>query len=438
MSDLRCDHWKSHADKRKINDHCHHLHNLTASKYHQDHCYLNLPEDMLEDNPLDIENIKEKQQLDNELQQSATKHPDWYSQKRFNDVTNVLCYTKPGDDPANWKIALPKELIGPTVKWYHQVTGHPGSKRLYEQIKQRYYHRDIRRYIDHFNCDYCQRNKLDGKGYGHLPEREVRSIPFEECAVDLIGPWVVQVRGNPYEFDALTVIDTVTNLVELIRIDDKTSDTIARRYAQCWLSRYPWPQRCVHDPGGEFTGIEFQTLLENCQIKDVCTSAKNPQSNAICERMHQTVGNVLRTLLHGEPPQNIATAKEFVDEALSIAMHAMRVGIHTTLGSSPGSLVFNRDMFLNIPLIADWHAITLKREHLIHENLLRENQKRRRYDYVPQQQVLKKRWKPRKLDERTSGPYRVLQTHVNGTVTIELRPGVSERLNIRRIIPYKE
>ena len=188
-------------------DHCFLQHRSYLEKSN-DHCYLNLPEDMLEDNPLDIENIKEKQQLDNELQQSATKHPDWYSQKRFNDVTNVLCYTKPGDDPANWKIALPKELIGPTVKWYHQVTGHPGSKRLYEQIKQWYYHRDIRRYIDHFNCDYCQRNKLDGKGYGHLPEREVRSIPFEECAVDLIGPWVVQVHGNPYEFDALTVIDT--------------------------------------------------------------------------------------------------------------------------------------------------------------------------------------------------------------------------------------
>jgi hypothetical protein len=154
--------------------------------------------------------------------------------------------------------------------------------------------------------------------------------------------------------------------------------------------------------------------------------------------MHQTVGNVLRTLLHGEFPPNLATAKEFVDESLSIAMHAMRVGIHTALGSSPGNLVFNRDMFLNIPLIADWHAITQKREHLINENLIRENQKRRRYDYLPGQQILKKRWKPRKLDERMTGPYRVLQTHVNGTVTIELRPGVSERLNIRRIIPYKE
>jgi len=46
--------------------------------------------------------------------------------------------------------------------------------------------------------------------------------------VDLIGPWVVQVRGNPYEFSALTAIDTVTNLVELVRIDDKMSDNVAR------------------------------------------------------------------------------------------------------------------------------------------------------------------------------------------------------------------
>jgi len=41
--------------------------------------------------------------------------------------------------------------------------------------------------------------------------------------------------------------------------------------------------------------------------------------------MHQTVGNVLRTLLHGEPPKIIAKAKDYLDEALSIAMHAMRV-----------------------------------------------------------------------------------------------------------------
>jgi hypothetical protein len=52
------------------------------------------------------------------------------------------------------------------------------------------------------------------------------------------------------------------------------------------------------------------------------------------------------------------------------------------------------------------------------------------------QRVLKKKRKTHKLGERTSGPYKDLQTHVNGT--LELRPGISERLNIRRVIPYKE
>ena len=55
---------------------------------------------------------------------------------------------------------------------------------------------------------------------------------FNECAVDLIGPWIVQVRGKPYEFFALTAINTVTNLVEIVRLDDKTSAHVTRKFAQ--------------------------------------------------------------------------------------------------------------------------------------------------------------------------------------------------------------
>jgi hypothetical protein len=128
-----------------------------------EHCYLNLTEDMVEDNPLDLENIKEKQDEDNDLQQSLTKHPTWYSHTNSNDVKDILCYTKPGDYAANWEIVLPKDLIVPTIRWYHQVTGHPGSKRLYQHIHQQYYNRDLRRVVDNFKCNYCQRNILDGK-----------------------------------------------------------------------------------------------------------------------------------------------------------------------------------------------------------------------------------------------------------------------------------
>jgi hypothetical protein len=295
------------------------------------------------------------------------------------------------------------------------------------------------RLVDNFKCDYCQRNKLYSKGYGFLPEQcKVLLIPFEECAMDLIGPLTVQVCGKPYELKAFTAMDIVTNLVKIIRVIDKESKIVARIFAQFWLTCYPWPQHCVHDPGTEFTGPEFQMLLQKCHIRDVCTTAKNPQPNAVCERMHQTVGNVLRTLIHGNPPQNIANAKQYVDEALSIAMHAMRAGVHSSLGSSPGNLVFHRIMFLNIPLIADWHTITQRREHLIHENLMSENQNRRGYDYAPQKMVLKKKWKPKKLGKRTSGPYKIVQVHVNETVTIQLRPGLTERINIRQIITYRQ
>jgi hypothetical protein len=95
-------------------------------------------------------------------------------------------------------------------------------------------------------------------------------------------------------------------------------------------------------------------------------------------------------------------------------------------------------MFLNIPLIAGWHAITQKHEHLINEYIMPENCKQKRYNYVPNQKVPKKRHKTCKLGQKTSEPYKIMQTHVNGTVTIELKLGISERINIRRVIHYEE
>jgi hypothetical protein len=118
-------------------------------------------------------NIKEKQDEDNDPQQSLTKHPTWYSCKNINDLNSMLCYTKPGDNAANWKIVLPKGLIVPTIRWYHQVTGHPGSKKLYQHIRQQYYNCDLRRLVDNFKCHYFQRNELDVKSN-----------------TDLIGPWI--------------------------------------------------------------------------------------------------------------------------------------------------------------------------------------------------------------------------------------------------------
>jgi transposase InsO family protein len=391
------------------------------------------------------EYIREQQQQDANLLQMHQRRPKLFFYIPMEGNIEILVFVKQGDDPNTaWRIALPSSMVHLTIRWFHEILGHCGSKRLRLTLNQRYYHPEMRKFIDRYACDACQRYKLSGPGYGLLPERNVRETPWDDVAVDMIGPWNVPIGDRIVQFKALTIIDPVTNLTELVRVSNKTSAHVASKFEQTWLARYPFPKNVIHDNGGEFTGWEFQRLLEKLNIKDEPITSKNPQSNAIVERMHQTVGNILRTLVHTTPPEDVTSAKRLVDEALSTTQHALRAAVSTALGSSPGALVFGRDMFLDVPMIADWHLIARRREQMVNESLRRENMKRRRYDYVQGQRVMMKVFKPNKLEATAKGPYRIVQVHVNGTVTLELRQAgetneaVLERVNIRRIIPYKE
>ena len=147
--------------------------------------------------------------------------------------------------------------------------------------------------------------------------------------------------------------------------------------------------------------------------------------------MDQTVGNVLKTLLHSNRPKNMDDARDIVDDALATSMHAMRCNVTTALGSPPGALVYARDMFLNVPLVADWTTIANRREQLIREDLRKQNLKRVSYDYKVGDKILKT------TGARTLGPYKIIKCHTNGNVTIELNAQLSERLNVRKIVPFR-
>jgi hypothetical protein len=116
-------------------------------------------------------------------------------------------------------------------------------------------------------------------------------------------------------------------------------------------------------------------------------------------------------------------------------MHAMQATFATTLGSTLGALAFAQDMFLNVLLIADWQAIAHICEHHVNENLLCANRKQRQFDYAPGQQVMKKVHDPTKLGVRTEGSS-IEHIHINGNLTTLLREGITERINIRRVLLY--
>ena len=58
------------------------------------------------------------------------------------------------------------------------------------------------------------------------------------------------------------------------------------------------------------------------------------------------------------------------------------------------------------------------------------------FDYAPGQQVLKKVHNPTKLGVRMDGPYNIECIEVNGNLTILLCEGITEHINIRRVLPY--
>ncbi len=87
--------------------------------------------------------------------------------------------------------------------------------------------------------------------------------PWEEVAINLIGPWKVKVNGQQVKFDALTCIDMALNLVKPSRVDNKTAKHIRDKFTQSWLCQYPCPVQCLRDKGGEIRQTECSMAIGN-------------------------------------------------------------------------------------------------------------------------------------------------------------------------------
>jgi hypothetical protein len=240
------------------------------------------------------------------------------------------------------------------------------------------------------------------------------------------------------EFRALTCIEPVTNLIEIVYQATTTAKEAWENLRNVWLSRYPRPFRCVHDNGSEFNGHDFQFPLGDAGITSVPISSHTPTSNGIIESIHKTVGQVIRTLVAIYKPTTKDEALQLVHRALATAMHACRASSSGALsGLSPGAVVFRRDMHLDIPLIADILTLQNSRQAQIDIRLHRENQRRRRHEYKVGGAIYvhNKHNAANKLKPIFSGPFRILQVHTNNNVTIQRGPNIQERLSIRRIKP---
>lgn len=277
--------------------------------------------------------------------------------------------------------------------------------------------------------------------YGKLPAKTAETEPWDTLCVDLIGPYQIKAttaKATDMVLHAVTMIDPATGWFEIKQIPNKEAHTVAETVEQTWLSRYPWPTQVNLDRGTEFMGEFTRMMNEDYGVKKKPITARNPQANSIIERVHQTIGQMIRTL----EVQNTENLVNPFQGILSAVCFAIRATVHTTLQATPSQLVFGRDHILNIKYEANWKQIRDQKQKLINKNNKLENKKRKEYNYTVGQKVLIKTEQSRKYGRNPyQGPYEIITLNNNGSVRLRSllgRGAVYQTYNIRNIYPFTE
>ena len=216
------------------------------------------------------------------------------------------------------------------------------------------------------HCEECQRYKITGKRqYGILPLTPALrdKQPWEVVHVDCCGPWNVNYEDLlttnvvQHKIQLLTMVDACLGWPEFAVIHNMTAKHIAHNFDRSWLCRYPRPSKCVYDNDSEFIGREFQEMLESYNIQPSPTTVKNPQANAIIERMHGPLGDQLRcTTFKG------TNWHDELDTIVQACAFAVRTTVPSNSPYAPAQMAFGMDMIFQQKVIVDWDKIKQLRQ----------------------------------------------------------------------------
>jgi hypothetical protein len=389
--------------------------------------------------PLSYQLIQLCQKDDAEIKRYLARKVNGYVESEFPSCDKSFRLVTYKD-----KIVVPKALQKRVVQWYHEVLMHPGEPRTELTIAQHYTWKGMRKTIQDVcqRCKSCQLWKKSHLKMGHLPEKTAEDIPWEKVCIDLIGPYTVgdeKKKDDVTVLHALTMIDPVTGWFEIAEIPAKSADVVINVLEQTWLSRYPYPSEVVMDRGSEFMGEVQRGLRQEYGARIKTITTRNPQANAMVERAHQTVKNMIRS-------QNIQSRADLEDGnwlgTLNAVAFAMRATVHTTNRATPFQLVFGRDAIHNIGFEADWQYLKERRQRMIRHNNERENAKRVPHTYTVGDSVKVEQPQHRKYGTpRYRGPYTVDRVNTNGTLRLRVPKGVGavyETWNIRNLHPYRD
>ena len=143
--------------------------------------------------------------------------------------------------------------------------------------------------------------------YNKLSAKQAETQLWVKLCIDLIGKYRMTPNnkgGRKYAMkgkkdkdvylQALTMIEPATSWIEIRSVPETRGDLVANQIKLAWLTRYLLPNKITIDSGKEILA-KFKTMMVyDYGIQCNFISVRNPQANAIVERLHHTIGNIIR------------------------------------------------------------------------------------------------------------------------------------------------
>lgn len=242
-----------------------------------------------------------------------------------------------------YQIIVPRRDARIVLEMYHDRSGHFGVQKTEATIRRRFYWVGMRDDIENW-CRECSTCAI-GRSERHDQRAPLHPIvsqrPLEIVAIDHVK---LEPSRSGYTY-AMTMIDHYTKFVVAVPVKDLTAKTTANVFWKNFLLPYGCPEKILTDQGSAFESQLFQELcsLHNCQ--KMRTTAYHPQGNGLCEKMNQTLIEMLRA----EPPAKRTDWPTLLPQLMYIYNNT----IHCSTGYTPYYLMFGRQGKLPADLTLD-------------------------------------------------------------------------------------
>lgn len=263
------------------------------------------------------------------------------SQKGFRWREGVLVKTRTDHLFQQYEVVvLPVSLRDKVLHIAHDRLGHLGPKKVREIVHRKFTWPGIAKTVLRYcrSCVSCQRHSKERAAQAPMVSRRVMTEPFESMAFDIVGPFPKAKGGFRF---LLTCVCMSSRWPEAIPLKTVTAKVVAQGMIEVF-SRTGIPLELLTDQGPQFVGRLIRHLCEVLGIDKLQTAPYRPQCNGMVERMHRTLGSMLRK----------ATDKG-LDWAQQVpfAMFALRAAPNRDTQLSPYELVFGKHVKTPLDLL---------------------------------------------------------------------------------------